>query len=87
LESGKNGHNVPKEIIDRILATTIFPEDIALLTRKSPKTGGRKLGEARIKLGKSEGYPLCLREFCMAFPDFEPEEIAARLYILSNKGI
>lgn len=86
MESGKNGHNVPREIIVRILATTVFAEDIALLTRKSPKTGNRRLGKARSRLGKSEDYPLCLREFCRAFPDFEPEETAARLYIL-KKGI
>ncbi|WP_343670094.1 hypothetical protein [Chitinophaga sp.] len=86
LERGANVHNVSNDIINVILVTAILPEDIALLTRKSHKTGCRKLSKARAVLGKSEDYPLSLREFCKAFPDFEPEYTAARLYIL-KKGI
>jgi hypothetical protein len=67
-----------------MLASAVFPEEIALLIRKDPKTGGRRIKRANLNLGKPEDYEISLAEFCRGLPEFEPIETACRLYILKG---
>lgn len=85
MKSGVNVAIVVNDAVARLIVKVISADDLATLFEYTVRTGERKLKKARKNLEKPKDYPVTLYEFCLAFPEHDPEWLAYRLWCLRDR--